>query len=124
MPIIFQKGFFMKFDTSFWMMFAFILFMILGIWKIWAFLPTKQLKDDDTTEASQEELVALILKVIQEHKGNLTESELFVAIEKSESFDTKHYWRFNQNRLRHLLSKYYLQHPQCSTILDIYTEIK
>lgn len=114
----------MKFDISFWMMFAFILFVILGIWKIWAFLPTKQLKDDDTTEASQEELISLLLKVIKEHKGNLTETELFLAMQKSESFDAKRYWRFNQNRLRHLFSKYYIQHPKCSNILDIYTQIK
>jgi hypothetical protein len=110
----------MKFDTSFWMMFAFIVFMILGIWKIWDFLPTKQLEDDDKTEASEEELLAIVLQVIKEYEGNLSENELFQNIQKSESFDAKHYWRFNQNRLKQLLAKYYLQHKECSTILDIY----
>ena len=113
----------MKFDTSFWMMFAFIVFMILGIWKIWAFLPTKQLADDDTTQASQEELLALILVIIQENKGNLSEIELFQAMQKSDKFDATHYWRFNQNRLKQLLHKYYVQHPESSSIADIYKNL-
>ncbi len=113
----------MKFDTSFWMMFAFIVFMILGIWKIWAFLPTKQLQDDDTTEASQEELLALMLETIQAHQGKLTEDALFLAMQKANKFDAKHYWRFNLNKLKQLLQKFYIQHPNVHTIQEIYEEI-
>jgi len=113
----------MEFDTSFWMMFAFIVFMILGIWKIWAFLPTKQLADDDTTKESQEELLNILFDVIQRHKGLLTESELFEKITQHEQFDTKHYWRFNINKLKQLLNKYYMVHSECSSIEDIFKKI-
>ena len=113
----------MEFGTSFWMMFAFIIFMILGVWKIWAFLPTKRLADDDTTQASQKELLKLVLSNIRKNKGNLSEAELFQAIEKSDKFDAKHYWRFNQNKLKQLLQKYYVQHPESSSIADIYKNL-
>lgn len=110
----------MKFDTSFWMMLAFILFMIIGVWKIWAFLPTKQLIDDDRTEESEHELYRLILKIIKEKKGEINTKELFLSIQEDEAFDSKLFWRFNHNRLNQLLNKYYIEHPECSTIKDIY----
>ncbi len=113
----------MEFDTSFWMMFAFIIFMILGVWKIWTFLPTRQLEDDDTTEASQEELIALMLDTIKVHQGNLTEDALLLAMQKSDKFNAKHYWRFNLNKLKQLLQKFYIQHSNVSTIKEIYKEI-
>jgi len=110
----------MEFDTSFWMMFAFILFMVMGIWKIWAFLPTKQLADDDKTEKAEHELLHLMLKVIKEKKGDIKSNELFIYIQEDEEFDSKLFWRFNHNRLNQLLNKYYIEHSECSSIQDIY----
>ena len=113
----------MELDTSTWMMFFFIISLVLSIWKIWDFLPNKQLEDDDTTEASQEELIKVMLKVIQEKGKDLKSEELFLLMQKDESFDSKLFWRFNLNKLNHLLSSYYLQHPQMSSIEDIYKEL-
>jgi len=113
----------MKFDTSFWMMFAFIVFMIIGIWKIWAFLPTKQLQDDDKTESAEHELKRLILEVIKQNDGKIDSKELFFAITEHEEFDSKLFWRFNHNRLNQLLNSLYLTNPKCSNIMDIYKEL-
>jgi len=110
----------MEFDTSFWMMFAFIVFMILGIWKIWAFLPTKQLADDDKTEESEHELQRLMLIVIQQKQGKCSSQELFLAIQEHEEFDNKLFWRFNHNRLNQLLTKHFTKYPHCNTIEDIH----
>jgi len=115
-----NKDFFMNISLSTWMMVAFVAFMIVGIWKIYAFLPTKQLADDDRTEASEHEIVKLMLNVIQKKQGNLTEKELFLKIQEDEDYDSKLFWRFNHNRLNQLLSKYYIRHPECSNIQDIY----
>ncbi len=43
-----------------------LLFLTLSIWKIWAFLPNKQLKDDDKMKGSEDKLIVLILKIIKE----------------------------------------------------------
>ena len=93
----------MKLDTSTIMMILFILLLIVSILKIYAFLPNKELADDDTTEASQEELIALVLKVIEKSEKDLTNKELFEKIKSDKDFDSKHFWRFNQNKLNQLL---------------------
>lgn len=100
----------MDFDISTIMMFFFILFMIIGIWKIYVFLPNKQLPDDDTTKESQDELLRLMIKVIKENSAELSESELFYKMKEDEDFNKEHFWRFNQNRLEHLLEHYFLTH--------------
>jgi membrane protein implicated in regulation of membrane protease activity len=94
----------MKLDTSTWMMLFFIFFLIISIWKIWAFLPNKQLADDDKTEESTAELKRLLMKIIKEKKGKITLEELFHAISTDEEFDSKLFWRFNLNRLKQLLN--------------------
>ncbi|MCF6340724.1 MAG: hypothetical protein L3J10_08265 [Sulfurimonas sp.] len=113
----------MEFETSTLMMIFFIIILVVSLWKIYAFLPNKQLADDDKTKESQEELTNLILLVIKNNNGNLTINELFQQIKCSEIFDEKHYWRFNQNRLNQLLNSYYLKHPHVETIKDIYKNI-
>jgi len=97
----------MSLDTPTLMMIFFILFLVVSIWKIYAFLPNKQLEDDDRTEASQEELLKIIKDVIAKNKENLSTKELFEQITNDENFDKEHYWRFNQNRLNQLLIKIY-----------------
>lgn len=114
----------MELDTSTWMMLFFVFFLVLSIWKIYAFLPNKQLVDDDTTKSSQEELLKIILKVIKENEGELNSTQLFEKIKDDENFDKKHFWRFNQNRLNQLLNYYHLENTKTKTIKDIYHDLK
>ena len=110
----------MELSTSTLMMIFFIIALVVSIWKIYAFLPNKALEDDDTTEDVQAKLIVLMLKVIKENEGNLTNEELFFKIQENEEFDSEVFWRFNHNKLNQILSKYYIEHPNASSILDIY----
>ena len=110
-------------DTPTIMMILFIILLATSIWKIYAFLPNKELADDDTTEASQEELINLILKVIKENKCEINSTELFEKVKADSEFDSKHFWRFNQNRLNQLLTHYSLKNSNLQSIKDIYISI-
>jgi hypothetical protein len=112
----------MNFTTSTWMLIAFVVFMILSIWKLWAFMPNKQLEDDDKTAEAQGQLKDLMVEVIVKHKGELTAKELFFAIEEDEDFDSQVFWRFNHNRLNQLLRQYFIENPDTQSIQDIYTK--
>ncbi len=107
----------MNFNIATWMMLFFILFMIIGLWKIYAFLPNRELADDDMTRSSQEELMQLMLKVIKENEDTITPAELYEKMKSDADFDAKHFWRFNQNRVNQLLELYYLQNPHVSLLL-------
>ena len=113
----------MEISTSTWMLIFFILFLVMSIWKIWAFLPNKQLADDDKTEESENELKNLMLKVIQDKKGEIDEKELFFGMNEDENFNSELFWRFNHNRLRQLLNVYYMQNPNTQNIKEIYIDI-
>jgi len=113
----------MELDIQTIMMVFFILFLAMSIWKIYAFLPNEELADDDTTEASQEELTTLMLSVIKQNKGELSSSELFKKMTDDSDFDTKHFWRFNQNRLNQLLTHYYLENSNIQSIKGIYNSL-
>jgi len=113
----------MEISTSTWMLLFFIFFLIISILKIWAFLPNKQLVDDDTTEEATLELQRVMLNIIQEKKGKIDEKELFLAMTQDENFNSQLFWRFNLNRLKQLLNAYYLNNPQTKTIEDIYNSI-
>jgi len=110
----------MELDTSTIMLVFFLFLLTISIWKIWAFLPNKALADDDKTEESESELTRVMIKVIKNNQGELDEKELFLKITEDESFDSKLFWRFNLNRLKHLLHAYYRENPKCETIKDIY----
>ncbi|CAI6149489.1 MAG: hypothetical protein SPLUMA1_SPLUMAMAG1_00870 [uncultured Sulfurimonas sp.] len=56
----------MEVDIKTLMLLFFILFLTLSIWKIWDFLPNKQLKDDDKMKGSEDKLIVLMLKIIKE----------------------------------------------------------
>lgn len=90
----------MEIDTSTLMMIFFILSFIISMWKIYPFLKTTTLKDDDTTKESQEELISLVKKHMQE---GMSSKKLLELIKNDEDFDKDHYWRFNENRLNQLL---------------------
>jgi hypothetical protein len=110
----------MGLSLSTWMLIAFGVGMILSIWKLWAFMPNKQLKDDDTTEESQNELMNLILDVIKGTDGELNEKELHDRVKAHEDFDAEHFWRFNENKLKQLLNLHYLKNPDTQSIKDIH----
>ena len=113
----------MELETTTLMMMFFILFLVISIWKIYVFLPNQELIDDDTNQSSKEELTRLLLEAIKNSDGNLTEQELFERIKSHQDFDTKHFWRFNHNRLKQLLNHYYLQNPDTKSIKDIYKNL-
>jgi len=110
----------MEFNTSTWMMIFFIIFLVVSIWKIYAFLPNKELPDDDTTEEAKKELLNIVLKTIKKSDGKLNVDELFVKIEQSPEFDSQKYWRFNKNKLNQLLNAYYIRYPHIKSIEDIH----
>lgn len=114
----------MELSTSTWMLIIFIILLTVSIWKIYAFLPNKQLEDDDTTKEAQGELLEVILKIIKEKQGKLSNEELFKKVKDDETFDEKKFWRFNQNRLNQLLNQYYLNNPHIKNTEDIYKDLK
>ena len=96
----------MELETSTIMLVFFLFLLTASIWKIWAFLPNEQLPDDDRTEESQKELTHLMLKIIKNEKGEISASELFLAMKKDEEFNSQLFWRFNLNRLIHLIKEH------------------
>lgn len=101
----------------------FVVGFIISMWKIYVFLPKTRLNDDDTTQDSIEELTALMLTCIDEAYDSgvtLSHETLFEQIQEHDRFDKEHYWRFNQNRLNHLISRYYACNPGVFSLQDIY----
>ncbi|MFA5460644.1 MAG: hypothetical protein WC274_01040 [Sulfurimonas sp.] len=93
-------------QTSTMMMIFFVLLLIVSIWKIYAFLPNEQLLDDDTTKEAQNTLKELMIKVIKENSADIDSKKLFELMINDAEFDKERFWRFNQNKLNNLLSKY------------------
>jgi hypothetical protein len=94
------------------------------MWKIYVFLPNTQLEDDDTTPEATQDLTYLMLKVIKQNDGELTNSELFFKMQEDEDFNAQRFWRFNLNRLNQLLQKFYLENEDIESIMDIYKSKK
>jgi len=113
----------MQFDTSTWMMIAFVVGMGLSIWKLYQFMPTRQLKDDDTTKEAQDELLEFITSVIKESHCDITVDELHQKVVEHEKFDKEHFWRFNPNKLNQLLQLYYIKNPHSNCIKDIHRDL-
>jgi hypothetical protein len=108
------------------MILGFVVVTALSLWKLYHFMPTKPLPDDDSDEASKEELTHLMLTVIeQQHTPEkpLDEKRLFEQMIAHETFDKEHYWRFNPNKLNQLLNRYYLHHPDTGSLPAIYEKI-
>ncbi|MBL0708157.1 MAG: hypothetical protein JJW00_03825 [Sulfurimonas sp.] len=113
----------MDLDISTWMMIFFALALVISISKIYTFLPSKKLLDDDTTQDSQEELIGLMLKVIKSSDASLSADKLYIKMCSDEDFNKKHFWRFNQNKLNQLLKHYYLKNRDISSIEDIHKRL-
>ncbi|QOP40632.1 hypothetical protein [Sulfurimonas marina] len=113
----------MDLNTSTFMLIFFIGLFLISFWKIYAFLPNEQLSDDDNTPEAKAELLKIVLKVIQNSKPSLTLNELYEKVKNDESFDREHFWRFNPNKLHHLLQYYYAKHPDTQSIEDIYKKL-
>ena len=113
----------MDLTLSTWMMLAFIIALILSIWKLYYFMPNKQLSDDDTTPESQNELINLILEIIKGSNGELSEKELHNMVKEHVDFDTEHFWRFNENKLKQLLHIHYIKNPDTKSIKDIHKNL-
>jgi len=90
------------------MMIAFVGGLAISLYKIYLFLPQKPLADDDTTPESVTQLEKIM---VESNTPEITEEELFEKMRNHPEFDTKHFWRFNPNRLRHLIDNYRLKEP-------------
>ena len=98
-------------------MILFVISLIIAIWKIYVFLPDRVLEDNDTDKRSVEELESIMLECIDEE--NNCHKKIYSAMKEHDRFDKEHYWRFNENRLRHLLNGYFLKNKSVKTIEDI-----
>jgi len=113
----------MDLSISTWMMILFIAGMILGIWKLYKFMPTKKLKDDDTGEEAHQFLVDVMNQVLKEMEDVPTLNELHKKMTEHEKFDEERFWRFNQNKLNQLLNKHYVRNKHLTSIKDIHEDV-
>ena len=114
----------MDFDTSTWMMIAFVVSMIGGIWKVYTFMPSETLKDDDTGEDTHNALVDIMYKVLKELDSAPDSKTLHEKMTQHKEFDKEKFWRFNQNKLNQLLNKHYVKNKHLSSIEDVHKEAK
>jgi hypothetical protein len=87
------------------MMGAFIVALALSVWKIYLFLPNKPLPNDERDPASVEKLQRIMVEC-NEINPKMDEATLFQKMIQHKDFDSKYYWRFNLNRLRHIIDDY------------------
>jgi len=92
------------------MMAAFAGGLVLTLYKVYLFLPQKPLADDDTTSESVE-LLERILVETDRNNPSLSDGELYLKMTEHPEFDAKHFWRFNENRVRHLVEHYRFKNP-------------
>ena len=114
----------MDLDNSSWMMVAFVVVLVLSIWKMYPFLVNKTLEDDDTGEDAHEELVQHMHKILQECEHTPDTKELYEKMIQHKEFDKEKFWRFNQNKLHQLLNKHFAKYQHLNSIEDIHKEIK
>ena len=90
------------------MMGAFIAGLGLSVWKLYYFFPTKRLDDDDTTPESIELLERIM---VESDVPGQDHGALYKAMLSHPEFDPEHFWRFNENRLYHLIEHYRFKEP-------------
>ncbi|WP_457746682.1 hypothetical protein [Sulfurimonas sp.] len=111
-------------STSTWMMIAFIVALILSIWKMYPFLVNRTLEDDDTGEDAHEALVEHMQRTLKSLPTSPSIKELHKRMREHEKFDKERFWRFNENKLHQLLHKHFTKHPHLNSIEDIHKELK
>ena len=104
------------------MMAAFILALVFSGWKLYAFMPNKPLKDDDTTAVSIEELKTIMYDAI--YAGEFDEENILTRMKEHPKFDHDHFWRFNHNRLKQLLNSHFIENPHHKNIEHIYHDLQ
>ena len=114
----------MEISTSTWMMIAFVIALLLSIWKMYPFLVNRTLEDDDTGEDSHEALVEHMHRVLQELESTPTTKELHEKMINHEKFDRERFWRFNENKLRQLLNIHFTKYEHLNSIEDVHKELK
>lgn len=87
---------------------AFIGGLGLAFWKLYLFFPKTPLADDDTTPESVELLEKIM---VESNQKGMNDETLYETMLNHPEFDSKHFWRFNLNRLRHLIEHYRLKEP-------------
>ena len=103
------------------MMIAFILALVVSLWKLYAFIPNRPLKDDDTDATSRKQLKTIMYDVIAD--GELDEQRIVSKMKEHPEFNHEHFWRFNHNRLKQLLNSHFLDYPHHETIEHIHKHL-
>lgn len=89
---------------------AFILAVGLSLLKLYVFFSNKPLLDDDTTPQAVDKLQRILIEC-DRLDPYLDEENLFQKMVEHPDFDSAFFWRFNLNRLRHLIEDYRLIEP-------------
>jgi hypothetical protein len=93
-------------ETIQWLMLiGFTVALGLSLWKVYLFLPSKPLPNDERDPQSVQKLQHIMLECNQINP-DMDEEALFQKMTEHKDFDSKYYWRFNPNRLRHLIEDY------------------
>jgi len=90
------------------MMLAFVGGLAISLYKVYLFLPQKPLADDDTTPESVTQLKKIM---VESHAEGMSDEALYEKMLSHPEFDAKHFWRFNENRLKQLISHYRIKEP-------------
>ncbi len=114
----------MELTTSTWMMIAFVIGMVLSIWKIYPFLVNRTLEDDDRGEDAHNTLVALMHTVLKELDETPDVKTLYEKMTQHKEFNAEKFWRFNLNKFNQLLNIHYARNPHLNSIEDIHKEVK
>jgi len=100
-----------KMETIQWLMMSvFIVALIISIGKIYVFLPNKPLPNDERDPQSVQKLQKIMLECNQKNPEMDVET-LFQQMTQHNDFDPKYFWRFNLNRLVHLIEDYRFKDP-------------
>ena len=92
------------------MMSGFIGMLVISIAKLYVFLPNKPLPNDERDPQSVEKLQRIMVECNQINPNIDTEA-LFQKMIQHKDFDPKYFWRFNLNRLLHLIEDYRFKDP-------------
>ena len=103
------------------MMVAFILALGFSGWKLYVFMPSEPLEDDDMNKVSTQALKTMMYDVIA--KGTFEKEAIVKKMQSHSMFEQKHFWRFNLNRLNQLLNSHYIEYPHHNSVKDIHKHL-